>query len=197
MVGRSRRGATGSQANASFCQISEGLGRNCVNNTNACTRTRGFRKKDNIAARVVRWHVEWPLSLKVSWPLPAPTLVHSVCYRFYQTQFFPSSLPEISKRMHSLICYLTYRKVADDECGESPTSKYLVGNLEGSTTTIAVVLVVPLFVSRSTAIVFFSFVNINLGLRTLQMLLRLQANTISSVSPPPPPRSPNLFYATD
>ena len=98
--------------------------------------------------------------------------------------------------MNSLICYLTYRKVVDDECGECPSSKYLVGNLEGSTT-IAVVLVVPLFVSRSTAIVFSSFVNIDLGLRTLQMLLRLQANTISSVSPPPPPRSPNLFYATD
>ena len=99
--------------------------------------------------------------------------------------------------MNSLICYLTYRKVVDDECGECPSSKYLVGNLEGSTTIAAVVLVVPLFVSRSTAIVFFSFVNIDLGLRTLQMLLRLQANTISSVSPPPPPRSPNLFYATD
>ena len=35
VVGRSRRGATGSQANVTFCQISEGLSRNCVNNTNA------------------------------------------------------------------------------------------------------------------------------------------------------------------
>ena len=62
--------------------------------------------------------------------------------------------------MHSLMSNLTYRKVADDECGESPSSKYLVGNLEGSTT-IAVVLVVPLFVSRSTAIVSSSLLSIS------------------------------------
>ena len=118
----------------------------------------GVQKKDTIAARVMRWHVEWPLSLKVPWPLASfiPFVL------ILPNSLFPSSLPEISKRMHSLMSNLTYRKVADDECGESPSSKYLVGNLEGSTT-IAVVLVVPLFVSRSTAIVSSSLLSISIS----------------------------------
>ena len=82
--------------------------------------------------------------------------------------------------MHSFMFYSTYREVADDKCGESPSSKYLVGNLEANT--IAVLLVVPRFISSSTAIILFCLVSIDLGLRTLQMLLRLQANTISSLS---------------
>ena len=118
----------------------------------------GVQKKDTIAARVMRWHVEWPLSLKVPWPL-----VSFIPFVLILTNsLFPSSLPEISERMHSLMSNLTYRKVADDECGESPSSKYLVGNLEGSTT-IAVVLVVPLFVSRSTAIVSSSLLSISIS----------------------------------
>ena len=59
---------------------------------------------------------------------PGPSLVHSIHTDPTNLTYMPSSLPEISKRMHSFMFYSTYREVADDKCRESPSSKYLVGN---------------------------------------------------------------------